>query len=107
MDFLHNVKSIPACVLILYYRMLADNSYVDNYGLGFAKAFCSLVSPETYMSLNLLQYALGSLEVWKITGIAIFMTEYILDKSICHLRVLGLLCCFYSIFDGKSYEQTV
>ena len=25
-----------------------------------------------------------------------------LDESICHTRVLGLFCCFYSIFDQNN-----
>ena len=28
-----------------------------------------------------------------------------LDKSICHFRVYGLFCRFYSIFDGKSNNK--
>ena len=28
--------------------------------------------------------------------------SYILDESICHFRVPGLFCHFYSILDGKS-----
>ena len=29
---------------------------------------------------------------------------YMLDESICYLRVSGLFCRFCSIFDGKSCE---
>ena len=32
---------------------------------------------------------------------------YMLDESICHFRVSGLFCLFYSIFDGKCYWQTM
>ena len=33
--------------------------------------------------------------------------HYMLDESICHLGVSGLFCHFNSIFDRKSFEQTV
>ena len=32
---------------------------------------------------------------------------YMLDESICHFRVLGLFCHFYSILDGNSWYQIV
>ena len=59
------------------YRILPDNSYMEKYGLTIFCAFCSLASPQTYMSHNQLQYALGYLKIWPIVGLITYLTGYV------------------------------
>lgn len=66
------------CIPFTSCRILIDNSYAENNGLTILLAFCSLASPQTYMSCTLTPKFTGLLGNMTNSWYRDFLTEFII-----------------------------